>query len=358
MQQLVTRYADAVRAAAAAGTPVRPRGGGSKDFYGNALAGEILDTRGYIGVVDYEPTELVVTARAGTPLAELEATLAASGQMLAFEPPHFGAATLGGCIAAGLSGPRRAAAGSVRDFMLGVRMLDGQGRDLHFGGQVMKNVAGYDVSRLMAGSLGTLGLILEASLKVLPLPPAHATLRFEMPEDAALRSMNLWAAKPLPVSASCFAGNELTLRLSGSQAAVRAAADRLGGELDCDASHDQAFWHGLREQTLDFFQGDAPLWRLSVPSNTPALKLAGAQLIEWGGALRWLKSGADARGIRDAAAKAGGHATLFRAPEDSVYKTAGAFQQLDAPLLAIHRRLKQEFDPKGIFSPGRMIPDF
>jgi glycolate oxidase FAD binding subunit len=355
MSDAVSRYAEAVCAAAAAGTPLRPRGGGSKDFYGGAPAGNVLDTREYSGVIDYEPTELVITARAGTPLAELETVLAASGQMLAFEPPHFGAATLGGCVAAGLSGPRRAAAGAVRDFVLGVRMLDGRGRDLRFGGQVMKNVAGYDVSRLVTGAMGTLGLILEVSLKVLPLPPAQTTLRFEMPEDAALRTVNQWAGQPLPVSATCFASNELTVRLAGAQAAVQQARQRLGGEV---LAADAAFWTALREQTTKFFTGDAfdnaPLWRLSVPSNAPPLELPGAQLIEWGGALRWLRSVAPARRVREAAAKVGGHATLFRATD----KSAGVFHPLAAPLLEIHRKLKLAFDPHGIFNPGRMYAEF
>jgi glycolate oxidase FAD binding subunit len=355
MPDAVNQYADAIRAAAAAGTALRPRGGGSKDFYGGALTGNVLDIREYSGVIDYEPTELVITARAGTPLAELEAVLAGSGQMLAFEPPHFGAATLGGCVAAGLSGPRRAAAGAVRDFVLGVRMLDGEARDLRFGGQVMKNVAGYDVSRLVTGAMGTLGLILEVSLKVLPLAPAQTTLRFEMPEDAALRTVNQWAGQPLPVSATCFSGNELTVRLAGAPAAVSAARKHLGGEL---LAEDAAFWNALREQTASFFAGDAfdntPLWRLSVPSNTAPLELPGAQLIEWGGALRWLRSAAPVRRIREAAAKAGGHATLFRAAD----KSAGVFHPLAAPLLDIHRKLKLAFDPHCIFSPGRMYAEF
>jgi glycolate oxidase FAD binding subunit len=353
MQEAVTRLGETIRAAAAAGTPLRPCGGGSKDFYGGPLVGDVLDTRGYAGVIDYEPTELVITARAGTPLAELEAVLAARGQMLAFEPPHFGAATLGGCVAAGLSGPGRAAAGAVRDFVLGVRMLDGRGRDLHFGGQVMKNVAGYDVSRLVTGAMGTLGLLLEVSLKVLPRPQVQTTLRFEMPEEAALRSVNHWAGQPLPVSASCFFGNELTLRLAGAEAGVRAAAEKLGGE---KISAGDDFWNVLREQSAAFFTAvdDAPLWRLSLPSNTPPLELPGEQLIEWGGALRWLRSSAPARRIREAVARAGGHATLFRAAD----KSAGAFHPLAAPLLEIHRKLKRAFDPQGIFSPGRLYPDF
>jgi glycolate oxidase FAD binding subunit len=234
-------------------------------------------------------------------------------------------------------------------------MLDGQARDLRFGGQVMKNVAGYDVSRLVTGAMGTLGLILEVSLKVLPLPPAQTTLRFEMPEDAALRTINQWAGQPLPVSATCFSGNELAVRLAGAPAAVGAARKHLGGEQLAD---DAAFWSALREQTAGFFAGDAfdnaPLWRLSVPSNTTPLELPGAQLIEWGGALRWLRSAAPARRIREAAAKAGGHATLFRAAD----KSAGVFHPLAAPLLDIHRKLKLAFDPHGIFSPGRMYAEF
>jgi len=354
MQEAVNRFAETICAAAAAGTPLRPRGGGSKDFYGGPLAGNVLDTRSYAGVIDYEPTELVITARAGTPLAEVEAVLAEGGQMLAFEPPHFGAATLGGCVAAGLSGPGRAAAGAVRDFVLGVRVLDGRGRDLHFGGQVMKNVAGYDVSRLMTGAMGTLGLLLEVSLKVLPLPQVQTTLRFEMPEDAALRSINHWAGQPLPISASCFANNELTVRLAGAEAGVAAAQAKMGGEIQ---SAGDAFWSGLREQSAAFFADaldNAPLWRLSVPSHTPPLELPGEQLIEWGGALRWLRSSAPARRIREAVARAGGHATLFRAAD----KSAGAFHPLAAPLLEIHRKLKLAFDPQGIFNPGRMYPEF
>lgn len=355
MDQVLQKFSEAIRAAAEAGRPLCLRGGGSKDFYGGTLAGNVFETGEYRGVIDYEPTELVVTARAGTPLAELEAILAERGQMLAFEPPHFGAATLGGCIASGLSGPRRAAAGSVRDHVLGIRMLDGRGRDLAFGGQVMKNVAGYDVSRLVTGAMGTLGLILEVSLKVLPLPPAQTTLRFEIPEDAALRTVNHWAGQPLPITATCFTGNELTVRLAGAQAAVLAARKTLGGET---VAGDSDFWSALREHAAGFFAGEsfdsAPLWRLSVPSATPPLELSGPQLMEWGGALRWLRSRAPARRIREAIARAGGHATLFRAAD----KTAGAFQPLAAPLLEIHRKLKLAFDPQGIFNPGRMYTEF
>jgi glycolate oxidase FAD binding subunit len=343
--------------AAAAKRPLAIRAGGTKDFYGNAVGhaneGETLDPRGYHGIVAYEPTELVVTARCGTPLAELEAEIDAQGQMLAFEPPHFGvAATVGGCIAAGLAGPRRAAAGSVRDFVLGAKLLTGRAEILAFGGTVMKNVAGYDVSRLIVGSLGTLGVILEVSLKVLPKPPTDATLRFEMDEATALRRVNEWAGQPLPISASAWAGNALTLRLSGARAAVDAARTRLGGErVDDNAA--VSFWRGIREHTDPYFVVNAPLWRLGLPSIAPLLGLDGAQMIEWGGAQRWLRSVLPASEIRRRAQALGGHATAFRGGE----RSAGAFAPLAAPVAAIHRRLKAEFDPAGILNPGRMYAE-
>jgi glycolate oxidase FAD binding subunit len=347
-----------IRAAAAAGgAALCIRGGGSKDFYGNALRGELLDTRAHAGVVAYEPTELVVTARCGTPLAALEALLAEQGQMLPFEPPHYGPhATLGGCVAAGLSGPRRASAGSVRDYVLGAKMLDGGGRLLSFGGQVMKNVAGYDLSRLLAGSLGTLGVILEVSLKLLPRPAAERTLRQSMTQAKALESLNRWGGKPLPISASAWRDGELRLRLSGAESAVRAAAQSLGG--DALAADEAArYWAGIREQTDPFFAGDAPLWRLSLPSTAQPVALPGGgeteQLIEWGGAQRWLRGGVDAAAVREAAARAGGHATLFRAAE----KPAGAFAPLSAVAARLHRELKKTFDPAGIFNPGRLYAE-
>ena len=343
-----------VEQAAASAVPLRLRGGGSKDFYGNAPKGELLDLSPYRGVVAYEPTELVLTARAGTPLAELEALLEAANQMLAFEPPHFGPrATLGGCVAAGLSGPRRAAAGALRDFVLGVRMLDGRGRELSFGGQVMKNVAGYDVSRLLAGSLGTLGVILEVSLKVLPRPAAEATLRLELPEDKAIETANRWAGMPLPISATAWSDGALSVRLSGARSAVLSAAGKLGGERLAQAEAD-GFWRGIREHGDSFFRDAAPLWRLSLPSNARRVELPGAQLVEWNGALRWLKSSADPGAIRDAAARAGGHATLFRAADKSV----NAFAPLAPATARLHRELKTAFDPAGILNPGRLYPEF
>jgi len=343
-----------LREAAGRGAALCIRGSGSKDFYGNAPRGDILDTRAHAGVVDYEPTELVMTARCGTLLADIQEILGAKKQMLAFEPPHFGAgATLGGCVAAGLSGPRRASAGSVRDAMLGAKILDGRGQLLAFGGQVMKNVAGYDVSRLLAGSLGTLGVILEVSLKLLPRPPEERTLKFELPQAKALEILNRWAGQPLPVSASAWRDGELSLRLSGAASAVRAAAQKLGGQA---VAQDEAarFWEGVREQSAPFFAGDAPLWRLSLPSQAPALELPGEQMLEWGGALRWLRSSAEAQTVRAAAAQAGGHATLFRAAQ----KSQGAFAPLSPVLARLHRDLKRAFDPAGILNPGRMYPEF
>jgi glycolate oxidase FAD binding subunit len=347
---LISELSTRIREAAAERRPLRIRGGGTKDFYGGEPAGEILDTREYSGIVEYEPSELVVTARCGTLLSDLERVLSEKSQMLAFEPPHFGeGATVGGCVAAGLSGPRRAAAGAVRDFVLGARIVDGRGRPLAFGGRVMKNVAGYDVSRLLAGSLGTLGLIAEVSLKVAPRPSREATLRLEMPEPRALEAMNRWAGQPLPVSATAWHDGLLSVRLSGAKAAVRAAVAKLGGE----ELNGDSFWKEIREQTFGFFRDEKPLWRLSVPSGAAPVALAGEQLIEWGGALRWLKSGADAVTVRAAAATAGGHAVLFRARE----KPEGAFAPLDPVLTRLHRELKAAFDPAGILNPGRLYRD-
>jgi glycolate oxidase FAD binding subunit len=353
MQDVVEQLSRTIRDAAREKRALRIRGGGTKDFYGGALRGEILGTGACRGIVSYEPTELVITARAGTPLAEVEAALQEKGQMLAFEPPYFGAAaTLGGCVAAGLSGPRRAYAGAVRDFVLGVRVLDGQGSDLRFGGQVMKNVAGYDVSRLVAGSLGTLGVLLEVSLKVLPLPPMEATLRLACAEDDAIVLMNEWAGKPLPLTGTAWCESDLSVRLSGARPAVEAAIRKIGGT-PMEPAQAQGFWIGVCEQQSAWFSGSAPLWRLSVKPTARPLALPGEQLIEWGGALRWLKSNADPGAVRAAATAAGGHATLFRGGD----RAAGVFHPLPDALMKIHRGLKQALDPVGILNPGRLYPD-
>lgn len=353
MQEIVDNLSRLIREAAKQSRPLCLRGGGTKDFYGGSLHGYKLNTGDFRGIVSYEPTELVITARGGTPLAEIEAALRDKGQILAFEPPHFGeGATLGGCVAAGLSGPRRAYAGAARDFVLGVRILDGKGDDLKFGGQVMKNVAGYDVSRLMAGSLGTLGVLLEVSLKVLPLPAFESTLLLKRKEAEALTLMNEWAARPLPVTATAYRDGDLGVRLSGARVAVDAAAKKIGG---APVAPEQAerFWTGIREQTDPFFAGGEPLWRLSISSTTPPLALPGRQLIEWGGALRWLRTSADAKTVREAAARAGGHATLFRGGD----RSQGVFQPLPPVLMKLHRNLKRAFDPSGVLNPGRLYPD-
>jgi glycolate oxidase FAD binding subunit len=342
-----------IRTAHAAKSLLRIRGGGSKDWYGGPLVGEVLDLSAHCGIVSYDPGELVLTAKAGTPLAEIETLLDQHDQMLAFEPPHFGAtATLGGTLACAFGGPRRAYAGSARDMVLGMRLLDGRGEALSFGGQVMKNVAGYDVSRLMVGALGTLGVILEASLKVLPKPSAELTLRFEMDEADAILKMNQWSGLPLPLSASAWVGGALVLRLSGAQTAVRAAHEKLGGEIH---EHGADFWHAAREQRAAFFSAnDLPLWRLSVPAACPPLALPGRQALTWGGAQRWLKSDAAGNLVRAAAATAGGHATLFRAAN----KSTDVFHPLPESLMKYHRRLKAQFDPAGILNHGRFYPDF
>jgi glycolate oxidase FAD binding subunit len=334
--------------------PLRIRGGGSKDFYGGPLTGEVLDTRVHSGILGYEPTELVITAKCGTPLSEIKSALAKRRQFLPCELPNFGGeATVGGAVAAGLSGPRRMSAGSLRDFVLGVRIMDGSGHELKFGGEVMKNVAGYDVSRLLAGSLGTLGLILDVSIKVLPCPVAEATLQLEMPQANALEQMNRWGGQPLPISATCWEGNVLSVRLSGAEAAVRSATAELGGELVPAAQADE-FWDALCQQRTVFFAGEIPLWRLSLPSVTPPLELPGATLIEWGGAQRWLRGDLGASRMHQTLEKLGGHATMFRGG----VKEAGVFQPLPPALMAIHRRLKAVFDPHGVFNPGRLVTEF
>ncbi|HJV95146.1 MAG TPA: glycolate oxidase subunit GlcE [Albitalea sp.] len=350
-----------VHAARSAGAQLDIRGGGSKRFYGEAPQGEPFDVTGLSGISSYEPTELVVTARCGTPLTELETVLAEQGQCLPFEPPHFNAAaTVGGMVAAGLSGPSRAAVGALRDYVLGATLLNGRGELLAFGGQVMKNVAGYDVSRLLAGSMGTLGVICEVSLKVLPMAPATATLRFELEQAEALQQLQRWGGQPLPINASAWWSGMLVVRLRGALAAVNAAITKLGGEL-IEGADAISFWQGLREHSDEFFVGaqravnaggGIALWRLSVPPTTPMLGLPGEELIEWGGAQRWLCSAVPAAAVRDVASRAGGHATLFY----SAGKEGGVFAPLPSPLDRIHRELKKAFDPAGIFNPGRLYP--
>jgi glycolate oxidase FAD binding subunit len=360
---------DQIKAAAAARSPLRIVGGDTKAFYGNPTSGEPLSSASWQGISSHEPTELVVTVKAGTPLAVLEAALAEKGQCLPFEPPRFGAAaTIGGVVAAGLAGPARAAVGGVRDYVLGLQFINGKGDWLTFGGQVMKNVAGYDVSRVMAGSLGTLGVITDISLKVLPVAPAEATLVFQLGQSEALEQLHHWGGQPLPINASCWvkdatqpdAPEMLFVRLRGAVAAVEAACERMAKEAKgqrMDNAQAGPDWATCRDQTLPFFQPPAPdqcLWRLSLPQTAPVLKLPYAQLIEWQGAQRWLWAPASAASeIRGAAASAKGHATLFRAGADGAPGVA-RFDHQSATIETITQRLRAEFDPAGIFNPGRM----
>ena len=380
MEAQLNSLIDAVRQAAAQGRTLRLRGGGSKDFWGQSLTGEVLDTRAYQGIVSYEPSELVVTARCGTPLAELEATLAEKGQCLAFEPPHFGeGATVGGMVAAGLSGPARATAGAVRDYVLGARFINGLGEHLTFGGQVMKNVAGYDVSRLMAGSWGTLGLITEVSLKVLPVAPAEATLMCAgLAQADALALLHRWGGQPLPLNASAWVrdttaqpvADYLFVRLRGAVAAVQSAIGKMSADAlalgaqvqQMDADEAAQDWRASGDQAMPFYDAPAPdacLWRLSVPQTAPVLDLPFATYIEWQGAQRWLWAPAAAAfSIRTAAQAAGGHATLFRASaaHADADKLVGVNSSLDPVQRRIQQQLQQQFDPKGVFATGRLYP--
>ena len=356
MDAALDALADKIRKSAERARPLRIRGSGSKDFYGQRLHGELLDVRPLAGVIAYEPSELVVTVRAGTRLRDLELLLAEAGQCLPFEPPRFGSgSTVGGMVAAGLAGPARASVGALRDYVLGAQLLNGRAELLDFGGQVMKNVAGYDVSRLLAGSLGTLGVITQVSLKVLPLAPAERTLLFELSETSARQQLNRWGGQPLPINASCWAGGQLAVRLRGAHAAIASASQQMGGQA-LDAERAERQWAALRDQALPFFRlapGEA-LWRASVPDTATPLNL-GPTLVEWHGAQRWIKATpADAPRVREAAARAGGHATLFRGGDGM----APVFTPLSAPLARIHARLKQSFDPAGIFCAGRLYPDF
>ena len=347
-----------VKQAMASKTPLAVHGGNTKAFYGGVIVGEPLDVRPYTGIIEYEPKELVLTVRAGTALSEIEAAMDAAAQMLPFEPPHYGTgnstvtstgATIGGTVATGLSGPRRSYTGAVRDFVLGARIIDGKGDDMRFGGRVIKNVAGYDVSRLMTGALGTLGVLLDLSFKVLPKPAVDVTLRHEMDEATAIRQFNEWAGKPLPISATSWHEGVAMLRLSGASAGVKAARQRLGGDIIDDAIAG-VFWRTLRDQRDAFFSSVEPLWRVSVPSTSPPLALMMPQWIEWGGGLRWHRGTADVSALRTKVAAVGGHVTLFRNGEKSV----GVFHPLQPALKKIHRDLKLAFDPENILNRGRM----
>ncbi len=338
-------------------TPLQIIGGGSKQFYGGPLEGEPIHMSPWSGILEYEPTELVITAKAGTPLTTIEAALAEQRQLLAFDPPRLSAqSTIGGVIASGLAGPRRGTHGGVKDFVLGATLLDGRAQVLHFGGTVMKNVAGYDVSRLLAGSMGTLGILLDVSIKVLPIPVEQATVQFEFDQAQAIHSINHWLSTPLPISGSCWYNGVLTVRLSGARAAVSEASKKLGGQI---MQHDQAlaFWNALRDQQHAYFSTPGDLWRLSVKPTHSPLALEGETLIEWAGGQRWLKpaAGLSSSQIRAEAQRAGGHATLYFTHD--VSQRSQAFTALPPALALIQQRLKAEFDPAGIFNPLRLAPN-
>ena len=338
-----------VEQAATDGRPLRLVGGGSKTFLGNPMQGELLELGGHSGLVSYEPTELVITARTGTPLRDIEALLAEQGQHLSFDPPHFdGGATLGGVIASGLGGPARPWGGAPRDVLLGTKLMDGQGRVLQFGGQVMKNVAGYDVARLQAGALGTLGILLEVSLKVLPRPPKSRTQVLEMPRDRALARMRELARQPVPLSGACHHEERLYLRLAGSHASVNAWGKRIGGERLAEHT---TFWQRLRDHQLEFFDPHSALWRLSLRPNAPRLECEQQSLLDWAGAQRWVRTEWPEDRIRAEVAQYGGHAELFRRGD----LEAASFQAMPDALLTLHRRLKQRFDPHNILNPGRLF---
>ena len=378
LDDIVQRIAHARSVPAHSRKPLRVRGGGSKDFFGAQLHGDLLETRGLQGIVSYEPTELVVTVRSGTLLSTLEALLQEQNQCLPFEPPHFGhaGATVGGLVASGLSGPSRASVGAARDFVLGARFINGLGEHLTFGGQVMKNVAGYDVSRVLAGSWGTLGVVTEVSLKVLAFAPSEASMVCQLPQEVALQLLHRWGGQPLPLNASCWhcepgtSSGRLTVRLRGAQAAVQAALPKMQADVQAQGGQAQAadaeaamfFWDALRNQQQVFFtQAPNPndcLWRLSVAQTSPVLDIPYAQCVEWQGAQRWVWApAAAANQLHALAAQAGGHASLFRRPAGALADSdagAAVFAPLDATQQRIQTALQAEFDPDGVFNTGRL----
>ena len=380
-RQQIDYFREQILEAAKSKTPLSIEGGGSKAWYGNNNQFAKLGTKTHSGILDYQPEELVITARAGTPLREIEQVLSDKNQMLAFEPPHFGEhATLGGAIAAGLAGPARISVGNFRDFVLGARIMDGKGQDLSFGGKVMKNVAGYDVSRLMPGSLGTLALILEASVKVLPKPAASTSIRCQITQAAALQSLNQSAGLPLPLSASCWIGKnqadslgELTIRLAGAEAAVYAAKISLCSSLNAkelDSQEAETFWVQLREQQLPAFttlQADETLYRLALPAACGPLDLGKAGnmsseiVLEWHGQERWIKGQSDDATfavLKQLANAHGGHAMRFRQgtkvnPHNQRF-TLLSEQTHSQALEPIQARLRASFDPFGVFATNRL----
>ncbi len=351
-EKLVQQYQQQLQDAYTSEIPLCIQGGRSKAFYGRKTKAGILDVSANSGVISYEPTELVITVRAGTTISEINEALAKHNQILAFEPPCFATgATAGGMVACGLSGPRRPYVGAVRDFVLGLKCLNGKAEILNFGGQVMKNVAGYDVSRLMTGAMGTLGVLLEISLKVLPKPDYELTLKGESDVATAIQLMNKWAGQSIPISATSFQDDNIFIRLSGHKSAVLAASSQFSFS---EYSDGENYWESLREHRDDFFSDDENLWRLSVPSTTEKIDIQGQWLIEWGGAQRWLKTSEAVEQVRRVVSKVGGHATLFRGGD----REGDIFQPLSAGIEQLHVALKNAFDPKRILNRGRLYKEF
>ncbi len=345
---------------------LRITGSGTKDWFGAELKGSALSTKGYQGIVNYQPDELVITVKSGTSIKEVELALDEKNQQFAFDPPYFGEnATIGGMVCSGLAGPGRVSAGSLRDFVLGAKIMDGQGQVMNFGGTVMKNVAGYDVSRLMPGSLGTLALLLDVSIKVLPKPVATATLRLEIDQDKALHTMNLLASQPWPINASSWQGEQngvLHIRLSGAKAAVESATSsfkkNFGMQL-LESEEAKKFWSALKEQQSDWFKSSndeaSPLWRFAVAPTSKPLELTGSTLIEWHGGQRWWQGKLDAATAKSIAAKAHGHASIFRSNEKDLAMLSSLNDNpLTKALVPVQDRLKKAFDPHGIFATGRL----
>lgn len=341
---MIEHWQQQIKEAAARGGKLAPRGGGTKSFLSPTHAGNALDTRAYAGIVEYDPKELVIVVRCGTPLVDVEKAMADAGQMLAFEPPHYGEdATIGGTVATGLSGPRRAYAGAVRDFVLGAKVIDGKGDHLAFGGKVMKNVAGFDMSRLLTSSFGTLGVITEIAFKCLPLPKAQATRVFEMDSAQAIESMNRWYADADPITATTWVDGKLYVRFAGAEPAVKTAIDKRGGDA---LANDVAWWADWREQKHAFFAGDAPLLRVSCKSTAPSFEV-GDEAIDWGGAQRWIRTSLDnAAKLRYTAKQQGGYLQRIRGPRDADVDT-----KLQPALAEIHSKIKASFDPYNVFPP-------
>ncbi len=337
-----------VEAARASATPLSIVGGASKHFMGRKIEAEELGVAEHSGVVAYEPSELVITARAGTTISEIEQVLAEQGQFFSFEPPQYaGQATLGGTLACNQSGPARPWGGAMRDAVLGIRLINGKAEHLRFGGQVMKNVAGYDISRLQSGALGTLGIITEISIKAVPKAAASVTVVYEMSERDALSKMNDLGGKAKPITGCCWLDNKLYVRLAGAEAAVFGTARQWGGETLEDA---QVFWSQLREQQLSFFTSEQPLWRFSIRASAPPIACDAPTLIDWGGSQRWVCGEFDKQEMEQHAHAAGGHVALFRHGD----RSGEVFHSVSKPLQDIHKRLKSALDPNAIFNPGRL----